>query len=73
MLKNHPSIYALVDAFRKEQKKTENTLIKLKTGIVYKRKPEYVILDERLKIILSTYDKKHFETFFENISLVLKY
>ena len=73
MLKNHPSIYALVDAFRREQRKTENSILKLKTGIVYKRKPHYIILDERLKVILSSYNKNKFDEFYENVTLVLKY
>lgn len=57
MLKSHPLIYSLIDEFRKEQKKTEDSLIKLKTGIEYKRKPEYILLDERLQNIIKEYKK----------------
>lgn len=41
MLRCHPSVYALIDAFRKEQRRTESNLVLLKTGVTYKRKPEY--------------------------------
>ena len=73
MLLSHPGFYSLVDALRKEQKLTEDKLVKLRTGIVYKRKPNYVLLDERLKNVLSTYDKSNFIEFYQNIQLILDY
>ena len=73
MLKSHSSIYSLIDAFRKEQRRTEHNLVLLKTGVSYKRKPEYEKLDERLKFVLLTYDKTKFLEFYDNISLILLY
>ena len=73
MLLSHPGFYSLVDALRKEQKITEDKLVKLRTGIVYKRKPKYALLDERLKNVLSTYDKSKFIEFYQNIQLILEY
>ncbi|CAF1128421.1 unnamed protein product, partial [Brachionus calyciflorus] len=40
MLKSHPVIYELVVSLRKEQKRTENNLIKVKTGLVSNFKSE---------------------------------
>jgi hypothetical protein len=73
MLKKHPLVYELVDEFRKEHKRTVNNLIKLNTGIVYKRQPEYMILDERIRNVVKTYTKGDFTTFFDNLNLILKY
>ena len=73
MLKSHSSIYSLIDAFRKEQRRTEHNLVLLKTGVNYKRKPEYEKLDERLKNVLLTYDKTKVLEFYDNISLILLY
>ncbi|RNA44987.1 hypothetical protein BpHYR1_007571 [Brachionus plicatilis] len=47
-VKPHSSVYTLVDMFRKEQKKSEENIVKLETGIRYKRKPKYILLDERI-------------------------
>jgi hypothetical protein len=63
----HPLVYELVDAFRKENKKMENTLVKLKAGIdykkngiEYKRKPEYVAQDGRIQNVVRMYNKVNF-------------
>jgi (p)ppGpp synthase/HD superfamily hydrolase len=72
-LAKHPLFYALVDALRKEQKKTESEILKLQTGIVHKRKTKYVLLDERIQNVLSRYSIEKFEDFYENLSLILKY
>ncbi len=73
MLKKHPLVYELVDEFCKEHKRTVNNIIKLNTGIVYKRQPEYMILDERIWNVVKTYTKADFSTFFDNLNLILKY
>ncbi|CAF0915560.1 unnamed protein product [Brachionus calyciflorus] len=49
MLISHPLVYALVDAFRREQKLISNRLLKVNTGVVYRRKPAYDLLDERIR------------------------
>ncbi|RNA23254.1 hypothetical protein BpHYR1_027835 [Brachionus plicatilis] len=49
MLCKHPSVYPLVDKFRYEQKKSEDLVVQLSTGVKYKRKPNYIVLDERIK------------------------
>ena len=69
----HPLFYALVDALRKEQKKTETEILKLETGIVHKRKSKYILLDERIQNIFSHYSIAKFDEFYENLSLILKY
>ncbi|CAF0941951.1 unnamed protein product [Brachionus calyciflorus] len=71
MLQKHPSIYQLVDKFRAEQKKSEEQLIRLMTGENYKRKPQYIILDERLREIAKMYSIDNFDVFYENLSLIL--
>ncbi|CAF0808410.1 unnamed protein product [Brachionus calyciflorus] len=45
MLISHSLVYALVDAFRIEQKLISNRLLKLNTGVVYRRKPAYDLLN----------------------------
>jgi hypothetical protein len=73
MLNSQPLIYKLIDALRREQQKTEATLIKLKTGPSFYRKNKYVEYDERLKNINSVYSKVDFESFYERMCLLLKY
>ncbi|CAF0940563.1 unnamed protein product [Brachionus calyciflorus] len=73
MLSYHPSVYALVDKFREEQKKNESELLRLETGVKYKRKPAYIILDERIREIQNTYSLENFEKYYENLSLILDY
>lgn len=71
MLLSLPSFYSLVDSLRKKQKLTEDKLIKLRTEILYKRKPNYILLDEMLENTLTTYDKTKFLEFYQNIQLIL--
>ena len=73
MLKKHPSVYLLIHELIKEQKKMEDNLIKLETGIVHKRKPEYLLIDERIKNVLSTYKCSIYSSIFENLSTFIKY
>lgn len=73
MLVNHPSVYRLVDKFRDEQKKSQDLLVQLETGVKFKRKPAYILLDERIKEIVSSYSIGEFDKFYENLSLVLNY
>ncbi|CAF1096296.1 unnamed protein product [Brachionus calyciflorus] len=73
MLSKHPLVYSLEDSFIKEQKRVEFEMIKLKTGIVYKRRQKYQLLDERIQIILSNYSKENIEETLINLSLFMKY
>ena len=73
ILASHPGFYSLVDSLRSEQKLTEDKLIRLKTGIIYKRKPKYILLDERLQNTIKTYVKEKFYDFYENLQLILEY
>ncbi|CAF1105460.1 unnamed protein product, partial [Brachionus calyciflorus] len=73
MLCKHPSVYPLVDKFRYEQKKSEDLVVQLSTGVKYKRKPNYIVLDERIKEVVSRYSLDTFEKFYENLSLILDY
>ncbi|CAF1041535.1 unnamed protein product [Brachionus calyciflorus] len=73
MLVNHPSVYQLIDRFREEQKKSQDLLVQLETGIAFKRKPAYILLDERIKEIISSYSIDSFEKFYDNLSLILNY
>ena len=38
-----------------EQSNTENKLIQIRTGLVQKRRPKYVILEERIVIVIGDY------------------
>ncbi|CAF1007265.1 unnamed protein product [Brachionus calyciflorus] len=58
MLTNHPSIYTLIYALINEQIMIEAKMVKLKTGVVYRRKPKYILEDERLRNLLSGYEKE---------------
>ena len=73
MLVSHPSVYPLVDMFRKEQKKSEENIVRLETGIQYKRKPKYILLDKRIIEILKTYSFNCFDKFYDNLSSILDY
>ena len=73
MLISHPSVYTLVDMFRKEQKKSEENIVKLETGIRYKRKPKYILMDERINEIVKTYSLDNFDNFYDNLSSILDY
>ncbi|CAF0837624.1 unnamed protein product [Brachionus calyciflorus] len=73
MLNKHPLIYSLINSFISEQKRVESSLLKLKTGIEYKRKPKYVLLDNRIKSILKSYDKNNIEEILIYLSLLMKY
>ncbi|CAF0998609.1 unnamed protein product [Brachionus calyciflorus] len=73
LLDHHPLIYELIDVLRKEQKTSEMNLVKLKTGIHYKRKPKYITLDERIQVIVDNYNKSKFQEFFDSLSSILYY
>ena len=72
MLRSHPSVYSLVDAFRGEQKKTEDQLVALKTGVVGQRKVKYIMLDERIAEIMKDYaGPDSFYSIFDALSLIM--
>ncbi|CAF1124067.1 unnamed protein product, partial [Brachionus calyciflorus] len=73
ILKSHPLVYELVDWFRKEDKLTKEKLVLIKTGVKYTRKTEYIKLDERIKEILSGYDRDNFDKFLDSLTLILDY
>ncbi|CAF0910160.1 unnamed protein product [Brachionus calyciflorus] len=70
MLKSHPVIYELVENLRKENKITEDNLIKVKTGLVSNFKSEKLVVEKRLIKILSNYGKNKFDEFYKNLALV---
>ncbi len=45
----------LIDAMKAEQSNTENKLIQIRTGLVQKRRPKYVIPEERIVIVIGDY------------------
>lgn len=73
MLKSHPIIYDFIESLRKENKRTEDNLIKAKTGLVNKRNGDKMLMEKRLVELLSNYDKKNTEEFFTNLALIVKY
>ncbi|CAF0986321.1 unnamed protein product [Brachionus calyciflorus] len=66
----HPLVCSLVDSFIKEQKKADSDLIKIKTGLVNKRRPKYRLLDNRIKVILSNYSINNIEETMKNLCLI---
>ena len=71
---SHPGVYQFVDYMRKEQKLTENKVVKLRTGVRERgRRPEYDHQDERLQKIVELYKRDDFFSFYSNLSLILKY
>ena len=73
MLNKHPLIYSLIDSFRTEDKKMQDLHVQLKTGFVYKRKPKYVQLDDRIKEVLKFYEEDDFFLFYDNLAAILNY
>jgi hypothetical protein len=55
VVSNHPHLLKLIDAMKAEQSNTENKLIQIRTGLVQKRRPKYVILEERIVIVIGDY------------------
>ncbi|RNA24301.1 hypothetical protein BpHYR1_014374 [Brachionus plicatilis] len=49
-------------------KKSKAQLILLKTGVEYKPKPKYVIIDERIREIIKKYSLENFNTFYKTFS-----
>lgn len=61
-----------MNSLRKENKLSEDNLIRLNAGIKHKRKPAYVLLDEQLVFAVSHYIKN--ELIYQKISeLALNY
>ncbi|CAF0972116.1 unnamed protein product [Brachionus calyciflorus] len=56
MISNHPIIYNLVYALILEQNRVEAKIVQLRTGIVYRRRPEDIVEDDRLQHLISNYD-----------------
>ncbi len=73
MIHKHPSVYKIINEFKEEHKQTCVNLVKAKTGIVYRRLPKYMELDERIKTIVSKYDKTKILETLESLSLLLIY
>ena len=73
MLRKHPSIYALIDAFRSEQKRTEDNIVKLTTGCVHKRRDKFVELDECMKNVMEDYSRTTYNDTFDKMTLLLQY
>lgn len=46
MIHKHPTVYRLIEEFRKEHKTVCCNIIKSRTGIVYKRQPKYIEIDK---------------------------
>ncbi|RMZ98286.1 hypothetical protein BpHYR1_017466 [Brachionus plicatilis] len=57
MIIRNPSVYTLVDMFQ--------------TGIRYKRKPKYILLDERINEIVKTYSLDTSDKFYDNLFSIL--
>ncbi len=55
IVSNHPHLLKLIDAMKAEQSNTENKLVQIRTGLVQKRRPKYVILEERIVIVIGDY------------------
>ena len=66
-----------VNYWENQPKLTENKNIQLRNGLVYKRKPAYIVFDERNRAILSQYSKDTFDQFYSNsnlnLNLIVKY
>ncbi|CAF0870065.1 unnamed protein product [Brachionus calyciflorus] len=73
ILNKHPLVYSLVDSFINEQKKVEADLLRLKTGFIHKRRPKYMVLDDRIKVILSNYKKDKIEETLRLLSFMMRY
>ncbi|CAF1124763.1 unnamed protein product [Brachionus calyciflorus] len=56
ILNKHPMVYLLVNSLVNEKKRTETELVKLRTGIVHKRKSKYLLLDEIIQEIVKSYN-----------------
>ncbi|RNA37353.1 hypothetical protein BpHYR1_043410 [Brachionus plicatilis] len=60
--------FEFIDYIKREQQLTENKYIQLRTGLLHKRKPACIVLDERIRAILS---KDTLDQFFSNLNFIL--
>lgn len=73
MLRSHPLVYELVYMLHKEQKMVEDAIVRIRTGVLTKRRPQYIMRDERIKREVDDYDKfKDFYDYFGSLSLIWK-
>ena len=70
-LKAKMDIESIVELFRKEQAQTDKWVSQLSTGMEHKRRKESVKFDERLKNIVSDYDKSDIMGYLKKISNIL--
>ncbi|BFZ03225.1 hypothetical protein BsWGS_06264 [Bradybaena similaris] len=67
---HHPTIYTLVDHFRREQDLTEQTMIRVQSGICSQAssKSKYVQVSRRLAAILPTYGGRDLKAYLHAVS-----
>ncbi|RNA19444.1 hypothetical protein BpHYR1_033287 [Brachionus plicatilis] len=51
---------------------SEENIVKLETGTIFKRKPKYILLDERINEIVKIYSLDTFDKFYDNLSSILE-
>lgn len=73
MLNKHPNVNQLIDELRKEQNNTDTTIIQLDSGRIYKRKPKYVEIDERISNVVNNYNSKNKTEYINNICFLINY
>jgi hypothetical protein len=69
---NH--LLSVIDGLKLEQSHTTNLYTRLKTGTTeQRRKPLYVLLDERISNVVSEYSAEKIDEFFANMCLIIEY
>ncbi|CAF1104689.1 unnamed protein product, partial [Brachionus calyciflorus] len=58
MLTSHPFVYTLIYTLINEQNTVESKLVKLRTGVPFRRKPKYILEDQRIQELIASYDKE---------------
>ena len=72
-IKAHPGIYEFVDAIKLEDNHTKNTHLQLSTGVLPRRKPAYIMLDERIKNVVADFKVSDVLNYLHNLALIIDY
>jgi len=73
MIKKHPHLLALIDAIKTEKTNMEHNHVRLSTGLVHKRKKQWVELEERIVTLVTDYKKDNMEKWLRRLSLMIQY
>ena len=71
VVKNHPTLYKLINHFRIEQKNTELLHAQIKSGDFYKRKNSEVDKRRKLFNLCKSFDKNNLTNYMDEVILII--